>query len=129
MVCIGLLVNDFTECPETLALNQAGALADQDITGLMYSVNFNSGEITDMINGEGLIKVLDSEEAIGTDTFIALEVQKLDSILISRLVVGEEEVIPEAQCFDGFISCSPVVASSQEGEGPFETSFSQREYI
>jgi len=93
--------------------NHLDTPAISDHMGIGVSIDPRSGEVRDVINGQGIIGYLD-EMPMGTDTsiFLCLEFEKIKRIYIPKLTVGEEKILHPALHLPEIRSMSLVVGST-----------------
>ena len=81
--------------------------------GIAVSLNATNGEFIDPINDQGVIGYLDhSKIESESSIFLCLEFEKIKSIYIPKLTVGEEKILLPALHLPEFRSISLVVGNS-----------------
>ena len=81
--------------------------------GIAVSLNASNGEVIDPINGQGVIGYLDQSQIESESSiFLCLEFEKIKSIYIPKLTVGEEKILLPALHLPEFRSISLVVGNS-----------------
>jgi hypothetical protein len=86
--------------------------------GIGISINSESGEVVDVLNGQGVIGYLD-EFPVQSDmtTFLCLEFEKIKRIYIPKLTVGEEKILHPALHLRDIPTMSLVVGTSAMTNG------------
>lgn len=89
--------------------------------GIGISIDPESGEVLDAINGQGIIGYLDETPLEpDTPTFLCLEFEKIKRIYIPKLTVGEEKILHPALHLPEISSMSLVVGSTAADGAVYE---------
>ena len=86
--------------------------------GIAVSIDPLSGEVVDLINSQGIVGYLDTvpleeREAI----FLCIDVEKLRSIFIPKITIGEEKILHPALHLNNQQPISLVVGSTDSAAG------------
>lgn len=96
--------------------NNLDAPTISDHMGIGVSIDPDSGEVFDVINGQGIIGYLDEMPLeTGTPIFLCLEFEKIKRIYIPKLTLGEEKILHPALHLPEIRSMSLVVGSTTAG--------------
>ena len=86
--------------------------------GVGVSIDPESGEVFDVVNGQGIIGYLEAAPLeVNLSTFLCLEFEKIKRIFIPKLTVGEEKILHPALHLPEFRSMSLVVGTTTEDNG------------
>ena len=81
--------------------------------GIGISIDTDSGEVVDVLNGQGVIGYLNElPMAPHISTFMCLEFEKIKRIYIPKLTVGEEKILHPALHLAEFPAMSLVVGTT-----------------
>jgi hypothetical protein len=86
--------------------------------GIGISIDSDSGEVVDVLNGQGVIGYLDEFPLqLHMSTFLCLEFEKIKSIYIPKLTVGEEKILHPALHLEEIPLMSLVVGTTALANG------------
>ena len=87
-------------------------------SGIAVSIDPQSGEVVDMVNSQGIIGYLDETPLEERESiFLCIDVEKLRSIFIPKVTVGEEKILHPALHMSNQQPISLVVGSSDSAAG------------
>ncbi|MFT4550119.1 MAG: hypothetical protein ACI9UA_001206 [Pseudoalteromonas tetraodonis] len=87
-------------------------------SGIAISIDPVSGEIVDMINSQGIIGYLENTPLEECESiFLCIDVEKLRSIFIPKITVGEEKILHPALHLSNQQPISLVVGSTDSAAG------------
>ena len=101
-----------------MATPELSGLPEGSFAGIGVCIDPESGEVTDAVNGQGVIGYLDHAPLETNESiFLCLEAEKLNRIFIPKLTVGEEKLLHPALHMEHGDFMSLMVGSTDVSRG------------